>query len=392
MPTVNVNPEILRWARETAGLERDEAVKKLSIRDAYGVKAADRLAALERGETEPTRPMLLRMAKQYRRPLLIFYLSEPPRVDELDSYRRPLPAHISAAYRAIFDTLIRNVRVSQSIVRAILEDDDDAESLPFVGSMNVDDGEKAIRRRLVDLLEVTAEKFQTQPGPAAAFDLMRADVERLGVFVLLKGDLGSYHTAIDSEVFRGFVITDELAPFIVINDRDAKSAWSFTLLHELAYLLLGQSGLSSGLDDDYAERLCDDVAGGFLLPDAQLALLELDHARIEDAISDFAADRNLSGPMVAYRAYRAEMISKATYSGLSAHFRDQQPNQRDRRRERNRQSGGGPSYYAVRRHRTGKALLDFTRSMLRAGELSTTKAAKVLDVKPTQVGAMLNLG
>ena len=50
-----VNPDILRWARETAGLTLEDAVGKLSIKDAQGTAASDRLRALEQGET-PRRP------------------------------------------------------------------------------------------------------------------------------------------------------------------------------------------------------------------------------------------------------------------------------------------------------------------------------------------------
>ena len=74
-----VNPEILVWARQTAGLTLGDAVMKVGIRDARGVAAVDRLAALERGEREPTRPVLVKMAQHYRRPLLAFYLTAPPR-------------------------------------------------------------------------------------------------------------------------------------------------------------------------------------------------------------------------------------------------------------------------------------------------------------------------
>ena len=45
-----VNPKILLWARETAGLTRQDAVAKIRIKDARGEAAIDRLAALERGE------------------------------------------------------------------------------------------------------------------------------------------------------------------------------------------------------------------------------------------------------------------------------------------------------------------------------------------------------
>ena len=72
MPTVN--PAILVWARETAGLTRQEAVRKIGIGDSRDTTAVDKLAALERGDKDPTRPVLLKMVRQYRRPLLTFYL------------------------------------------------------------------------------------------------------------------------------------------------------------------------------------------------------------------------------------------------------------------------------------------------------------------------------
>ena len=75
-PSESRHPQV---GRETAGLNLDDAVHKLSIQDARGTAAIDRLRALEAGEAPPTRAMLAKMAKQYRRPLLTFYLSEPPR-------------------------------------------------------------------------------------------------------------------------------------------------------------------------------------------------------------------------------------------------------------------------------------------------------------------------
>jgi transcriptional regulator with XRE-family HTH domain len=68
MPTVN--PEILSWARETAGLTLEAAAEELDIHDTRGITAAQRLAALETGEVTPSRPILRRMAEKYRRPLV----------------------------------------------------------------------------------------------------------------------------------------------------------------------------------------------------------------------------------------------------------------------------------------------------------------------------------
>ncbi len=62
-----VNPEIMVWARETAGLSQKEAARKLGFKNSSRSTAAEKLASIERGEKEPTRPQLVKMAGQYRR-------------------------------------------------------------------------------------------------------------------------------------------------------------------------------------------------------------------------------------------------------------------------------------------------------------------------------------
>ena len=390
-----VNHEILGWARETAGITREEAVKKLGIRDAWGMKAVDRLTALESGEAEPTRPTLVRMAKQYRRPLLIFYLSTPPRKGDRGTDFRTLSVGTSPATDAILDALIRETRARQSMVRAVLEDEDEADPLPFVHSKNMSDGQPAILAALKTLLDVSVKTFHAQPRADTGFELLRTAAEAKGVYVLLKGDLGNYHTAMDTEVFRGFTVADEVAPFIVLNDRDARPAWSFSLLHELVHLILGQSGIGNARTENNIEAFCDRVAGDFLLPVDELELLNLPWAtatetQVAEQISKFAEDRNLSRTMVAYRAFSNRMIRRDTFNSLYAMFRQQWQQERSRRRERSRDSDGGPSYYVVRRNRVGQGIIRLAGRMMRSGAFSTSGAARMLGVKPTQVGEMLS--
>ena len=222
-----VNHEILKWARETAGLSPEEAVRKLPIRDAWGITAVDRLGALETGQIEPTRSTLVSMSKQYRRPLLTFYLSAPPRKGDRGTDFRTLSVGSAPATYAIFDALIRETRARQSMVRAVLEDEDEADPLPFVRSKSMSDGQPAVLAALKTLLDVSVKTFHAQPRADAGFELLRTAAEAKGVYVLLKSDLGNYHTAMDTEVFRGFTIADEVAPFIVLNDRDARSGMVF---------------------------------------------------------------------------------------------------------------------------------------------------------------------
>jgi IrrE N-terminal-like domain len=302
-----INPDILVWARETAGLTPEEAVKKLGIRDARGVAAVDRLAALETGSAEPTRPMLVKMAKQYRRPLVTFYMSAPPRKGERGRDFRTLPEGHSRTAEALLDALIRDVRARQSMVRAVLEDEEETDPPPFVGSMRMSDGTASVLASMRKTLRISLDGFRSMGSPEEAFALLRAKTEATGVFVLLIGNLGSHHTAIDLDTFRGFALADEIAPFVVINDQDAPAAWSFTLLHELAHLWLGATGVSGAFAEAAIEQFCNRVASEFLLPPEELANLQVDDTTdfetAEARITDFAQARRLSSSMVAYRLY-----------------------------------------------------------------------------------------
>ena len=389
-----VNPEILVWARETAGLTRQRAATKVGIRDAYGMAAVDRLAALERGENEPSRPLLVRMAEHYRRPLLAFYLSEPPpRGDRGADFRR-LSVPRRPETDALIDALVRNVRSRQGMVRAVLEAEEEALPLPFVGSLPKSKSPRDAMNGLRSVLghDLTAREYYAQHSPREAFALLRSRVEAAGVFVLLKGNMGNYQSAIDVDAFRGFAIADDVAPCVVINDNDSVPAWSFTLLHEVVHLLLGQTGISGDAGPGTeSERLCNNIAAEWILPAETLHQVEIDRdvSVQQQRIGEFARPRNVSHTMVAYRLLRAGRLDQQTFNRLRMIFREQWRNARDRERVRAQETDGGPNPYVVRRHRVGPALLEFTSRMLGADALSITKAARILDIKPVQVDKLL---
>ena len=388
-----VNPEILRWARETAGLSLQAAAEKLGVESARGVTGEARLATLETGDTEPSRPLLLKMAQHYRRPLVAFYMSAPPRKgDRGEDFRNVPDRHTHA--ESLVDALVRDVRARQSTVRDILLDDEEAEPLPFIGSMTMRDGVGAVLASIRQTIGLDLGEFRAQASPETAFALLRSRVEAAGIFVVLMGNLGSHHTAIDVEAFRGFALADKIAPFVVLNDQDAKTAWSFTLLHEVTHLWLGTTGVSGAFADARIEKFCNDVAGAFLLPTNELARLRIapnaDVAAMAQQIAAFAAERHVSNSMVAYSLRRAEMLSEETWHGLAALFAAQWRRSRDAKRE-TRKDKSGPDYYVVRRHRLGTALLQFVSRNLAAGALSPTKAGQVLGVKPRSVMPLLSV-
>lgn len=387
-----VNPEIIVWARETAGLTVADAAKRVGFSGSRRSSAADKLTAIEDGEREPTRSQLVRMADAYRRPLLTFYLSRPPVKSERGADFRTLSGDTTAEDDALLDALLRDIRARQSMIRSMLEDEDEAETLWYVGAHDMSDGRSEILASLRKLLEIELHEYRAARSPTAGFALLRSRAEQAGIFVVIRTDLGNYHSAFETRVFRGITISDPVAPFIVINGQDAPAAWTFTLLHELVHVLVGQTGVGNSHTERANERFCDDIAGAYLLlpgeiEDNDLFIDDFD-ANVEK-INAFAAERNVSRTMVAYNAHSSGLIDTHEYWKFSSYFQNRWRQQRERERERNRSSANGPDYYVVQRHRIGKSMLTFTKRMIGVGALSTSKAAKILGVKPKQVHRML---
>ncbi|MDE0431071.1 MAG: XRE family transcriptional regulator [Caldilineaceae bacterium] len=391
-----VNPDIMVWARETAGLTKKDAAKKLGFQDSTRSSAVEKLARIERGQKEPSRSQLTRMAAQYRRPLLSFYLSKPPRKGDRGVDFRTIPQSEDTPEEALLDALIRDIRARQSMVRVIMEDEEEAEPLPFVGSHRIEDGRAAVLKSLRALLGIDVADYRAQRDASAAFALLRKSAEEAGIFVLLKGNLGNYKTALDTTVFRGFAIADEVAPFIVINDQDAKPAWSFTLLHETVHVMLGHTGISAVSAENEIEKFCNDVAGEFLLLEEELGHLALSHSgqisSITERISALARELKVSRAKIAYKAYRSDLLTWETYNQLRISFREEWLQNREMRRERTRQNETILDHNRVRRHRLGTRIIGIVRRMLAADALSTSKAAQILGVKPRQVQPLLDTG
>lgn len=78
-----IKPELLVWARESAGMEISLTAKKLNVSE-------DKILDWESGSKHPTVKQLRKAAKVYKQSFAAFYLSEPPKVfrPPVKDYRR----------------------------------------------------------------------------------------------------------------------------------------------------------------------------------------------------------------------------------------------------------------------------------------------------------------
>ena len=386
---VDVNPAILVWARKRAGFSLQEAADKFSIRQ----------ARLEKIESSAERTLISRtlfgkITKLYRQPPLVFYLSSPPREEAYEVEFRRTYQSISRKELLVLESIIRNVRARQSLVRATIELETYAAAKPFIRSLSIGDGVKPAVDSLVRLIggSQVMTNYHSLTSVRLAFDSIRKKAEDARVFVILKGNLGSSHTDIPVTTFRGLTISDPIAPFVIINPNDSYPACTFTLLHALVHLLLGESRIiKEDYGDDQVEDFCNKVASHCLLPETLLNNLELlgsaSHETLSRLIGNFARKMNLSSRMVAYRLFLSQRIDLVTFMALRESYYAMWVSARESLQADKKKSG--LSYYIVHGRRVGRPLLVFTKQMLQTEAISASTAAKILEVHPIRIAEVL---
>lgn len=97
---------------------------------------------------------------------------------------------------------------------------------------------------------------------------LKNNIEQYNIIVQQSGiSQNQTRKAISFNECRGYAIYDEYAPLIFINSKDtSENGKIFTLLHELAHILLKHSGVSSYDFELEEEYRCNNIAGEILMP------------------------------------------------------------------------------------------------------------------------------
>ena len=392
--SIAVNPEILIWARQSAGFDIEGAAHKLGFDDTSKSTAAEKLAAMEAGEKHPTRNQLAKFANVYKRPLITFYLATPPKTGQRGQDFRQTPDSRGRRENGMLDALLRDVKARQELVRDVLTDEEDFESPKFVGSADIGLGVGRMVEMISNVLAFDHTNISLRKGDAnTLFGRLRAAAEDAGVFVLLLGDLGHHTLTIGADVFRGFAIADPIAPFVVINARDARSARAFTLIHELTHIFLGQTGVSGSVSTEQPktvtariERFCNDVASEFLLPEGNFRQVGVNFAA-DDIVAaraciDLVASRwSVSEPMVAYRFQRTGELTERAYQALREEYHQRWLANVKREKAKQKENDRGPSPYVIKYHNLGPALVDVVYRNFKERNLTHTNVARLLGAK-----------
>jgi Zn-dependent peptidase ImmA (M78 family) len=269
MIRVQVAPALLDWACERAGFTIAELTHRIP-----------QLPAWVRGDSQPTLKQLEGFARATHTPLGFLFLQERPvETMPIPDFRTVANAQVRRPSPELLDTLYicqQRQEWYKDFERAI-----GGTPLAFVGSVTVAQGAVQTAARIRHALGFDVEERGRLPTWTDALRRFIEQADDLGVLVMVSGVVGSNNRRkLDPQEFRGFALSDSVAPLVFINGADTKAAQMFTLAHELVHIWLGQSALSDAqvalLPDHEVERWCNQVAAELLVP---LDLLRAEYDR-----------------------------------------------------------------------------------------------------------------
>jgi Zn-dependent peptidase ImmA (M78 family) len=361
--TVAVNPDILKWAIDRAGFDLDEFVSKLPNVEKW-----------LSNEKKPTVKQLEAFSKKVYLPFGYLFLAKPPQE------KLPIPFFRSGSATTtddvginVYDTVLL-LQQRQDWLRNHLIDSD-FEPLAFVGKFAnrhsklevVDD-----IRETLGLNDLWASEHSTWE---ASLRVLTERIEDVGIITVFNGVVeNNTHRPIAVDECRGFVLVDEYAPFLFINNSDSKAAQMFTLVHELAHIWTGQS---AGFDfrqlrpaDNPIEIFCDSVAAEFLVPASAFREVWTQKANIKYCSRHF----KVSEIVIARRALDLGKITRAQFFGFYNEYISREYVQKDN------QKGGG-DFYATAKKRVSVVFAAHVNNAVQSGQLLHREAYRLTGLK-----------
>lgn len=313
---IQVNPQVLLWARKEAGYKEQDIADKLHI-------APDRYIRWESTGREIPLGILKTIANYYKRQIAVFLLPSPP-----PELKKPKDFRNLAISKGELspDTLlaIRRAHKYLELAGEILgtqhlasKYNDWQKEIEIFTKQEKKIHANAITEWLRGKLKITIGEQQAFRGYDDAFRKWRNSIEReLGIYV--------FQFSLPEKELDGFCYALKNPPYaIVINSNTARPRKIFTLFHELAHIFKHQSGIC--LPDIASEKQdieyeCNEFAGKFLIPDTSVFPID----NLKD-LSEVARRFKVSREVYLRRNLERKFIKERDFFGFLKNLKEQPP-------------------------------------------------------------------
>ncbi|DAB10570.1 TPA: hypothetical protein CPT91_08635 [Candidatus Gastranaerophilales bacterium HUM_16] len=303
---VDVNPDVLVWARKNSSLDIDIAASKIKVK-------IEQLRAWESGDDKPSIAQLRKLANIYKFPISVFFLSVVPKNFSVMKDFRHLPEYMPAKFSRQLQLEIRKVQQRRETAIELQSSLVD-EISTFDKKVSLEDDVRNSALKIREILHLDINEQKKWSNPRIAFNEMRYLVENTGILVFEVDN-------VDIQEMRGFAIAEKIMPVIAINRKDSFNGRIFSLLHEFVHILLGQGGISnSSYYDDTEEKVevfCNKLAAEILVPSSIILsnpYIKTGKQRYSDSeILAIAKNFSVSEEVILRRLLTLEKISNSFY-------------------------------------------------------------------------------
>jgi len=266
---------------------------------------------LEKKE-KPTVKQLEDFAKKLSVPFGYLFLDQPPKEKLGFTLFRTGKNNVNKASIDTWDT-VRIVKKRQDWLSEYLKNEGE-EKLEFVGKFNLKSKVQEVVSNIRHVLGLSFNWTNSFANWENTLNHFIDKIEGIGIVTVVNGVVGNNNNRkLNVNELRGFVLVDDYAPFIFVNNNDTKAAKMFTLAHELAHIFVGES---AGFDlknilpsNDPLELFCNEVAAEFLVPSENF-LTQWKSLKDNSLLSKVF---KVSPLVINRRAYDLNLISKDKY-------------------------------------------------------------------------------
>lgn len=301
--TVEVNSEVLKWLRESSGWKIEEVSKRLNTN-------IEIVREFESGKRNPTLKQLKILSELFRRPLASFFLSKPKEEKPLPKDYRFLPDK-----KNIFDKktilTIRKARSLQNIGKE-LSLNITYETKPKIEKSKLSESSEMLAAKYRDLFNLNEEKQRKFRDTYQMFNYLRDVLEDMNIIV--------FQFSMPVEDARGFTLSDDSPAIIVVNSKDSIEARLFSLMHEFAHILLGETVIDfpelSITIRNNIEKWCNEFSSSFLLP-AEIEKRLFEEKRVHltetETLNALSRKYKVSKAMLLLNMYKLNYITKSEF-------------------------------------------------------------------------------
>jgi Zn-dependent peptidase ImmA (M78 family) len=371
--SIDVNPDVLRWARTSSGKDVSEIARKASISE-------QTLRKWESGEKPPTWLKLKRLAQLYQRPVATLLLPAPPSDPDTPTDFRSK----QGARRTLSSTTLLTIRTAQWLQDRASEMRRELGVKPsFAGkSISPEADHSAAARRERARLGVALDSQLVWPSAREAFRSWKSSLAELGVFV--------FQFRFPRDEVQGFSLFDKSAPVIVVNEEDAIEARIFTLFHEYAHLLMRKPGLCMPHDvsapwERNIESFCNRFASSLLIPDSEVDswrfALGSSAASNDDAVKKIAQRYRVSKDVVLIKLKTGGRITDAEFDRIYSRWKRARTSDVSGRRKPPTKQSKGPSAWQKCTYQRGWSFIELVNESLVRGAITDRDAMAYLNIK-----------